>query len=42
MVYVQLTNGFDKTLPTKDFPYRNKEEFLIDAKGNLVKQIEET
>ena len=34
--------GFDKTLPIKDFPYRNKNEPLIDAKGNLVKQIEET
>lgn len=32
--------GFDKTMPVKDFPYRNKDEFLIDAEGNLVKQVE--
>ncbi len=32
--------GFDKTKPISDFPYRNKEEFLIDAQGNFVKQIE--
>ena len=32
--------GFDKTMPIKDFPFRNKDEFLIDAAGNLVKQME--
>ena len=32
--------GFDKTIPIKDFPYRNKDEFLIDAEGNLIKQKE--
>ena len=32
--------GFDKTLPVTDFPYRNKEEFLIDADGKLIKQVE--
>lgn len=31
---------FDKTKPVTDFPYRNKEEFLIDSNGNLVKQVE--
>ena len=30
--------GFDKTMPVTDFPFRNEEEFLIDAQGNLVKQ----
>ena len=32
--------GFDKTLPISDFPYRNKDEFLIDAGGNFVNQVE--
>lgn len=31
--------GFDKTMPITDFPYRNKEEMLIDAEGNLVSQV---
>jgi len=31
--------GFDKTKPITDFPYRNKDEMLIDAKGNLVSQV---
>jgi len=30
--------GFDKTQPVKEFPYRNKNEKLIDSAGNLVKQ----
>ncbi len=32
--------GFDKTMPVTDFPFRNKDEFLIDAQGNLCKQVE--
>lgn len=32
--------GFDKTLPVTDFPYRNKEEFLIDSEGNYKEQVE--
>ena len=32
--------GFDKNQPVTDFPHRNKEEFLIDSAGNLVKQVE--
>ena len=32
--------GFDKTKPVSDFPFRNKQEFLIDSAGNLVKQVE--
>ena len=31
--------GFDKTMPITDFPYRNKDEMLIDAEGNFVKQV---
>lgn len=31
--------GFDKTRPISDFPYRNKDEKLIDADGNLVDQV---
>lgn len=31
--------GFDKTKPIEDFPYRNKNEKLIDAEGNLVDQV---
>ncbi len=30
--------GFDKTMAVTDFPFRNEQEFLIDAQGNLVKQ----
>ena len=30
--------GFDKTQPVTDFPYRNEDEFLIDAEGNLIPQ----
>lgn len=33
--------GFDKTVPVTDFPFRNKDEFLIDHEGNFVKQVEE-
>lgn len=32
--------GFDKTLPVTDFPFRNKNELLIDSNGNFVKQVE--
>tara|TARA_R100000008_G_scaffold48895_1_gene29094 strand:- start:5586 stop:6392 length:807 start_codon:yes stop_codon:yes gene_type:complete len=32
--------GFDKTEPIVDFPFRNKEELLIDSNGNFVKQVE--
>jgi len=32
--------GFDKTVPITDFPYRNRQEMLIDSEGNLVKQVE--
>ena len=31
--------GFDKTKPIKDFPYRQKNEKLIDPEGNLVEQV---
>jgi len=31
--------GFDKTAPITDFPFRNKDEMLIDAEGNFVKQV---
>ena len=31
--------GFDKTQPITDFPYRNVNEKLIDAQGNLVDQV---
>lgn len=31
--------GFDKTKPIADFPFRNKDEMLIDAQGNFVKQV---
>ncbi len=31
--------GFDKTKPITDFSYRNKNEMLIDAEGNFVKQV---
>ena len=30
----------DKTQPVRDFPYRKKEEKLIDASGNLVDQVD--
>ena len=30
--------GYDKTQPLTDFPYRQKNEKLIDAEGNLVDQ----
>jgi hypothetical protein len=30
----------DKARPVRDFPYRNKEENLIDRDGNLVPQVE--
>ena len=30
--------GYDKTQPVTDFPYRQKNEKLIDAEGNLVEQ----
>ena len=30
---------FDKTKPVVDFPFRNKDEMLIDADGNFVKQV---
>jgi len=32
--------GFDKTVPVTDFPHRDKNAKLIDAKGNLVAQVE--
>lgn len=32
--------GFDKTKPIDDFPFRNKNEFLIDSNGAFVKQVE--
>ena len=32
--------GFDKTMPISDFPFRNKEEYLIDKDGNLIPQVE--
>jgi hypothetical protein len=31
--------GYDKTLPVKEFPYRNTEEKLLDKDGNWVPQI---
>jgi hypothetical protein len=31
--------GFDKSKPITDFPFRNENEMLIDAEGNLVKQV---
>ena len=31
--------GYDKTEPIRDFPYRNVNEKLIDANGNLVDQV---
>ena len=31
--------GFDKTAPIAEFPFRNKDEMLIDAEGNFVKQV---
>jgi len=30
--------GYDKTQPVVDFPFRRKDEKLIDAEGNLVEQ----
>jgi len=32
--------GFDKTQPVTEFPFRDKNEFLIDKDGNLVSQVE--
>jgi len=32
--------GYDKTQPVVDFPYRQKNEKLIDSNGNLVEQVE--
>jgi len=32
--------GYDKTQPVVDFPYRQKNEKLIDSSGNLVEQVE--
>jgi len=32
--------GFDKTKPVDDFPFRNKNELLIDSSGIFVKQVE--
>lgn len=31
--------GFNKEEPITDFPFRNKDEMLIDHEGNLVKQV---
>ena len=32
-------SGFDKTKSITDFPYRNKDELLIDFQGNFVPQV---
>lgn len=32
--------GFDKTQPVTDFPFRNREELLIDPNGGFVRQVE--